>query len=207
MHYQLYILRAGDSHYKVGVSSDVLKRIKSIQTSNQNKIELVLVRQVHNPRMMESEIHRWLKDHRANGGTEWFALEPTHAIDLVIKISSLEPETEIPNYLELRNILSRQLRLEERVEYLSKRLTPQSSNQPTSQLLYTIETKKTGSLIEEAKALLLSSGKASTSMLQRKLRIGYSHAARLMDELEDAGVVSPLNGNNPRQLLSPKQPE
>lgn len=56
-------------------------------------------------------------------------------------------------------------------------------------------------LFEEAKRLVLASGKASTSFLQRRLRLGYSRAARIMDVLEEQGVISPGEGNKPRQVL------
>ena len=42
---------------------------------------------------------------------------------------------------------------------------------------------------------------ASTSFLQRRMKIGYSRAARLMDELEAAGIVGPASGARPRQIL------
>ncbi|XLQ20413.1 MAG: DNA translocase FtsK [Candidatus Moraniibacteriota bacterium] len=53
----------------------------------------------------------------------------------------------------------------------------------------------------EAKEIVIAAGKASTSYLQRQLRIGYSRAARLMDELEENGVVSPPDGSKPRKIL------
>jgi S-DNA-T family DNA segregation ATPase FtsK/SpoIIIE len=56
-------------------------------------------------------------------------------------------------------------------------------------------------LFEEAKELILQAGKASTSYLQRRLKIGYSRAARLMDLLEEAGVVGPADGAKPREIL------
>jgi len=49
-------------------------------------------------------------------------------------------------------------------------------------------------LVDEAIDLLTKTGKASTSMLQRRLKIGYPRAARLMDELEDLGIVGPSRG-------------
>lgn len=55
-------------------------------------------------------------------------------------------------------------------------------------------------LYEEAKALVLENGKASTSFLQRRLRIGYSRAARLIDILEDRGVIGPADGAKPREV-------
>ncbi len=56
-------------------------------------------------------------------------------------------------------------------------------------------------LYEEAKEVVVSAGKASTSYLQRKLRIGYSRAARLMDILEERGVIGPADGAKPREIL------
>lgn len=56
-------------------------------------------------------------------------------------------------------------------------------------------------LFEEARAIVISSKKASTSYLQRRLKIGYSRAARLIDELEEAGVVGEANGSKPREIL------
>ena len=49
-------------------------------------------------------------------------------------------------------------------------------------------------MVNEALELLKQTGKASTSMLQRRLKIGYPRAARLMDELEDLGYVGPSRG-------------
>ena len=56
-------------------------------------------------------------------------------------------------------------------------------------------------LYPEAKEIVLSAGKASTSYLQRKLRVGYARAARLMDMLEDQGIIGPANGSKPREVL------
>ena len=57
-------------------------------------------------------------------------------------------------------------------------------------------------LYDEAKQLVIEAGKASTSYIQRKLRVGYARAARLIDILEDRGVVGPSDGAKPREILS-----
>ncbi len=57
-------------------------------------------------------------------------------------------------------------------------------------------------LYGEAKQTVIEAGKASTSFLQRKLRIGYSRAARLMDILEERGVIGPADGAKPREILA-----
>jgi S-DNA-T family DNA segregation ATPase FtsK/SpoIIIE len=57
-------------------------------------------------------------------------------------------------------------------------------------------------LYAQAKAAVEEAGRASTSYLQRKLRIGYSRAARLMDLLEQKGVIGAADGSRPRDVLS-----
>ena len=56
-------------------------------------------------------------------------------------------------------------------------------------------------LLEEAKEIIVLAGKASTSLLQRRLRIGYSRAASILDMLEEAGIIGPSNGSKPREIL------
>ena len=56
-------------------------------------------------------------------------------------------------------------------------------------------------LFDEAVRLISEHQQASTSFLQRRLKVGYSRAARLMDELEAAGIVGPIEGAKPRQIL------
>ncbi len=56
-------------------------------------------------------------------------------------------------------------------------------------------------LYEEAKDVVVAAGKASASLLQRRLRIGYARAARLLDVLEERGVIGPGEGAKPRQVL------
>ncbi|MBZ2132845.1 DNA translocase FtsK [Streptococcus gordonii] len=56
-------------------------------------------------------------------------------------------------------------------------------------------------LFEEAKALVIETQKASASMIQRRLSVGFNRATRLMDELEAAGVIGPAEGTKPRKVL------
>lgn len=57
-------------------------------------------------------------------------------------------------------------------------------------------------LYEDARTTVEQAGRASTSYLQRKLKIGYSRAARLMDVLEERGVIGPADGSKPREVLT-----
>lgn len=59
-------------------------------------------------------------------------------------------------------------------------------------------------LYDEAVAFVLESRKASISSVQRKLRVGYNRAARLIEQMEASGVVSPMSSNGSREILSPK---
>ncbi len=56
-------------------------------------------------------------------------------------------------------------------------------------------------LYEDARMIVIEAGKASTSYLQRKLGVGYARAAKLIDMLEERGVVGPGNGAKPREVL------
>lgn len=58
-----------------------------------------------------------------------------------------------------------------------------------------------GDIIDQAVEVLIDAGQASVSYLQRKLKLGYARAARVMDELEEMGVVGPYEGSKPRSVL------
>ena len=56
-------------------------------------------------------------------------------------------------------------------------------------------------MYREAVRAVIDGNKASTSLLQRRLRIGYGKAARFMETMEEQGVISPADGNRPREVL------
>ena len=60
-------------------------------------------------------------------------------------------------------------------------------------------------LIDAAAEVVVETGQASVSMLQRRLKLGYARAARLVDQLEEKGIVGPFEGSKPRQLLITKE--
>jgi S-DNA-T family DNA segregation ATPase FtsK/SpoIIIE len=60
------------------------------------------------------------------------------------------------------------------------------------------------SLYDDAVSLILEMQTASVSMLQRRFRIGYTRAARLIDEMEARGIVGPYEGSKPRNVLVAK---
>ena len=62
-------------------------------------------------------------------------------------------------------------------------------------------------LYDQAVAIVLKTRKASISYVQRRLRVGYNRAARLIEQMENAGIVGPLEGSGGRDVLAPAPPE
>ncbi len=81
-------------------------------------------------------------------------------------------------------------------------LTPGATAEPNAIFSASLEDDVDDDLFAEAKQIVEEAGKASTSYLQRKLRIGYARAARLMDLLEQKGVIGPADGARPRDVLT-----
>lgn len=63
------------------------------------------------------------------------------------------------------------------------------------------ETNSTDPMMDEAIKCVVEAGQASTSLLQRRLRLGYARAGRLVDEMQQLGIVGPHEGSKPRQVL------
>ena len=66
-----------------------------------------------------------------------------------------------------------------------------------------VEGEERDAMFNDATKFIAESGKASATVLQRHFKIGYARAARLLDELEHAGIVGPVNGAKPRAILVP----
>ena len=56
-------------------------------------------------------------------------------------------------------------------------------------------------MYNEIVEFVVTSGKASASLLQRKFKLGYNRAARIIDLLEERGIIGPQNGSKPREVL------
>ena len=60
-------------------------------------------------------------------------------------------------------------------------------------------------MLPAAVDVILETGQASVSMLQRRLKLGYARAARIVDEMEEKGIVGPFQGSKPREILVTKE--
>lgn len=65
--------------------------------------------------------------------------------------------------------------------------------------------EKSDPYYDDAKSLVLETGNASTTFLQRKLKVGYARAASLMDQLEASGIIGPSEGAKPRKIFYPQK--
>ena len=83
----VYLLRAGKGYYKIGHAANVINRVKSHQTSNAERVEIVAAKQTTDAAAFEISLHRLLEKERLNGGREWFKLTDEQAIELAILIN------------------------------------------------------------------------------------------------------------------------
>lgn len=91
----------------------------------------------------------------------------------------------------LKSIKRLELRLDKIESYLSNFEPFHSPDQPDP--MYT-----------EAESLVRQHDMASASLLQRRLAVGYARAARILDQLEERGIIGPAEGASPRKVLQPK---
>ncbi|MFH0952109.1 MAG: DNA translocase FtsK 4TM domain-containing protein [Patescibacteria group bacterium] len=95
--------------------------------------------------------------------------------------------------------------IEKVVEFLQEQEHPEYNSEivekPASKTFDDLETEGDDELLIEAKETILRAGKASASLLQRRLRIGYARAARILDLLEEQSFIGPGEGAKPREVL------
>jgi len=87
------------------------------------------------------------------------------------------------------------------VEYNEEVTLPQRVSLGGKSVGGATESEEGDELYEEAKDTVMKAGKASASLLQRRLRVGYARAARLLDILEENGVIGQADGSKPREIL------
>ncbi len=122
----------------------------------------------------------------------------------------ISPEISKPKRLQGAYVSDGEIR--KLVDYLSSIATPDLKQEVIE--FHNLESQK-GSwgdlkedeLLSQAREVVVQAGKASASLLQRRLRIGYARAARLLDLLEEDGVIGPADGAKPREVYQSPQDE
>jgi len=118
----------------------------------------------------------------------------------------LSPEAGSPSRLQGVMITDREI--EKVIKYWQKESALDDETPPWETLLNEEDEDEDEALLEDAIELIRESQRASASLLQRRLKIGYPRAARLLDTLEDMGVVGPsLGGGRERDVLIPPEDE
>ena len=93
-----------------------------------------------------------------------------------------------------------QQEIEQRASQSGKNNAPSSSATPSNPN-GSADDEDGDELLPAAVDVILETGLCSVSLLQRRLKLGYARAARIVDEMEERGIVGPFEGSKPRQLL------
>lgn len=102
---------------------------------------------------------------------------------------------------EVENVVEFIKQSDEDIDY-SEDILNHINNEVTNEAVITNEGDE---LLEEAMKIVVEYQQASTSFIQRKLRVGFNRASRIMDELEERGIISEKDGSRPRQVLIEKE--
>lgn len=97
--------------------------------------------------------------------------------------------------------------INELVEYLKSQYSPNYEEKIVGEINnnFKVATDESDKLLPEAIEIVVDEGQASISLLQRRLKIGYARAARIIDEMEIRGVVGGYEGSKPRKVLVTKE--
>ena len=130
----------------------------------------------------------------ASGIDSRVILDSTGAESLLGKGDLLFLNPEVGNPVRAQGIWITDQEIEKVIAYWQKALGPVNDAPPWESLLYEPAEDSPDALIDQAVEIVRSAQKASASMIQRKLKIGYPRAARLLDQLEEMGIVGPSQG-------------
>jgi len=115
---------------------------------------------------------------------------------------------EVGNPIRAQGVMVTDMEIERVIDYWQKNSdVPVDDSAPWEKLLSEPDESEDDGLIEEAISIVRQSGRASASLLQRRLRIGYPRAARLLDQLEETGVVGPSQGGGKEREVMPFEEE
>lgn len=141
----------------------------------------------------------------ASGVDSRVILDTTGAESLLGRGDMLFLNPEVGNPVRAQGIYVTDMEIERVISHWQKSVGEGDETGPWEKLLSEPEENEDESLIEQAVTIVRQSQRASASMLQRRLRIGYPRAARLLDQLEDMQVVGPSQGGGKERdvLLGP----
>jgi S-DNA-T family DNA segregation ATPase FtsK/SpoIIIE len=114
----------------------------------------------------------------------------------VLAVTSYVKEHYVANYDQ--TVLAD---IEKKAQQTGKKTPPPTAFDPEP----TADELEGDELLPQAVDVVLETGQASVSMLQRRLKLGYARAARIVDEMEEKGIVGPFQGSKPRNILITKE--
>jgi len=141
----------------------------------------------------------------ASGVDSRVILDSTGAETLLGRGDMLFLNPEVGSPIRAQGVMITDMEIERLIAHWKKAADETDDSAPWEKLLSEPEENEDESLIEKAVTIVRQSQRASASLLQRRLRIGYPRAARLLDQLEEMGVVGPSQGGGKERdvLVSP----
>jgi DNA segregation ATPase FtsK/SpoIIIE, S-DNA-T family len=141
----------------------------------------------------------------ASGVDSRVILDYTGAESLLGRGDMLFLNPEVGNPIRAQGVMITDMEIERLISHWQKTVEESTEAPPWEKLLTEPEENEDEGLIEKAVSIVRQSQRASASLLQRRLRIGYPRAARLLDQLEEMGVVGPSQGGGKERdvLLGP----
>jgi S-DNA-T family DNA segregation ATPase FtsK/SpoIIIE len=141
----------------------------------------------------------------ASGVDSRVILDTTGAESLLGRGDMLFLNPEVGNPIRAQGVMITDMEIERIIAHWQKNAEISKDSPPWEKLLTEPEENEDQGLIEKAVSIVRQSQRASASLLQRRLRIGYPRAARLLDQLEEMGVVGPSQGGGKERdvLLGP----
>lgn len=138
----------------------------------------------------------------ASGVDSRVILDTSGAENLLGRGDMLFQNPEVGNPARAQGVMITDMEIERLIAHWKKTVDETDESPPWEKLLTEPDENEDEGLIEQAVAIVRQSQRASASLLQRRLRIGYPRAARLLDQLEEQGVVGPsLGGGKERDVL------
>lgn len=144
----------------------------------------------------------------ASGVDSRVILDTTGAENLLGRGDMLFLNPEVGNPARAQGVMITDMEIERLIAHWKKAVDETDESAPWEKMLTEPDENEDEGLIEQAVSIVRQSQRASASLLQRRLRIGYPRAARLLDQLEERGVVGPSQGGGKeREVLAGTQEE